>query len=189
MSGQHLVHLVRGARRGLHGRLHTVLREWGRLVLARAERLERMPLVLQRRQLPSVRARHGRALRPRGRRRRLRLCFGIVAPLQARAAGDFEAALRALIAEVVREELDRRDATRAQPEYLSPAAAGKIADVTAATIRRWIREGRLPAHHAGSRVRVLRSDLECMLRSGRSRSGHDSETPVQVAARLLRQVR
>jgi excisionase family DNA binding protein len=75
--------------------------------------------------------------------------------------------------------------------YLSPRAAGDLADVTAATIRRWIREGRLPAHRAGSRVRVLRSDLERLLRSGHSRkasSDLEDETPTQAAASLLRSV-
>lgn len=100
-------------------------------------------------------------------------------------------AIRALVTEVVREELARQQPAAqpaAQPEYLSPTAAGRLADVTAATVRRWIRDGRLPANHAGSRLRVLRSDLERLLRSGHSRAAPNDETPTTMAARLLRQV-
>lgn len=78
-----------------------------------------------------------------------------------------EAGLRALIAEVVREEVARALAARDRPDdYLSPRAAGALAKVAPATVRRWIREGRIAGHRAGSRLRVLRSDLEQLLRSG-----------------------
>jgi excisionase family DNA binding protein len=101
-----------------------------------------------------------------------------------------DSTLRTMIAEIVREEMAKQ-APSVHPEYLSPRDAGEFAGVTAATIRRWIREGKLPAHHAGARVRVLRSDLERLLRSGHSRKASSDlgdETPLQAAAALLRSV-
>ncbi len=90
-----------------------------------------------------------------------------------------ESDLRALIAEVVREEIARALAERDRPDdYLSPRAAGALADVSPATVRRWIREGRIAGHRAGSRLRVRRSDLERLLRSG----GEDP-SPEALAAR------
>lgn len=84
-------------------------------------------------------------------------------------------ALRALIAEVVREEIAKALAA-AKPsndEYLSAAAAAKVAGVHPATIRSWVRDGRLPEHRAGNRVRVSRADLEELLRAGPRRAEAD----------------
>lgn len=76
----------------------------------------------------------------------------------------FDAQLRALIAEVVREELAR--AAARPEEYLSTREAADTARVAPGTVRRWIREGRLTGQHAGRTIRVKRSDLEAFLRSG-----------------------
>ena len=85
---------------------------------------------------------------------------------------ELETGLRALVAELVREEVARQMAETARPdEYLSTAAAAKLVDVAGGTIRRWIREGRLVGHRAGREVRVLRSDLEKLLREGSRRDG------------------
>lgn len=76
-------------------------------------------------------------------------------------------ALRAFIAQVVRDELARqRPAAPAADEYLSVARAAAVADVAPGTVRRWIREGRLVGHHAGRVLRVRRTDLEALLRGG-----------------------
>jgi excisionase family DNA binding protein len=93
-----------------------------------------------------------------------------------------ESGLRAMIAEIVREELARALAELARPdEYLSPRRAAQLADVAPATIRRWIREGRLASTSAGRAIRVCRSELERFLRrDGRS---HDDLTPEAAAAR------
>ncbi len=76
--------------------------------------------------------------------------------------------LRAVIAEIVREEVAKALAAArpANDEYLTAIAAGELAQVAAGTIRRWIREGRLPEYKAGRVVRVKRADLEDLLRTG-----------------------
>lgn len=76
-------------------------------------------------------------------------------------------ALRAFIAQVVRDELARqRPPAAVADEYLSVARAAAVADVAPGTVRRWIREGRLVGHHAGRVLRVKRTDLEALLRGG-----------------------
>lgn len=96
-----------------------------------------------------------------------------------------ESGLRALIAEVVRDELSRALADRDRPDqYLSPRRAAQIADVAPGTIRRWIREGRIAASSAGRAIRVRRSELETFLRSER-RAAPDL-TPEQLASRDFR---
>ena len=91
------------------------------------------------------------------------------------------ASLRALIAQLVEEALAQRAAVAANDEYLSPEQAASVARVSPATVRRWVREGKLPGHHAGRRVRVKRSELESLMREGpRDRTGL---TPEQMALR------
>ena len=103
-----------------------------------------------------------------------------------------ELGLRALIADIVREvfrdELHKLAGPR-QDDYLSTRSAAELADVADGTIRRWIREGRLPPHRAGRLVRVCRADLERMMKDGGRR--HDlavarrSESPEARARRLF----
>lgn len=92
-----------------------------------------------------------------------------------------EPVLRALITEIVREQLDKR--LGARDDYLSTRRAGELADVAPGTIRRWIREGRLVGHRAGRKVCVRRLELEQLLRSDR---GAGNMTPEQLAARDFR---
>jgi len=76
--------------------------------------------------------------------------------------------LDSMIRAIVREELAKALAA-AQPandEYLDTAAAAAFASVTSRTICRWVREGRLEGHHAGTRVRVKRSELVALLERG-----------------------
>lgn len=94
---------------------------------------------------------------------------------------DLESQLRTMIRSIVREEIDAIKREHASDEYLSTARAGELADVAEGTIRRWIREGRLPGRKAGRCLRVLKSDLEQLLRSGAT--ANDDETPEQIARR------
>lgn len=76
---------------------------------------------------------------------------------------DFETQLRGLVRDIVRDELARAKSAIAGEEYLSPEHAARVADVAPATIRRWVREGKLSRHAAGAHVRVVRSELEQLL--------------------------
>ena len=87
---------------------------------------------------------------------------------------------------MIRDEVRRALAEAIQPdEYLATREAAGIAGVAVGTIRRWVREGRLPEHRAGRVVRVRRSDLEKLLRSGRRRTG-DLADGLSPEARALR---
>lgn len=88
-------------------------------------------------------------------------------------------ALRAVIAQVVRDELAKSDA-KPPDEYMSTTAAAQLADVAVVTIRRWVKIGKLPEHRAGRLVRVRRADLERLLREPYA---NDSLTPEQLARR------
>lgn len=94
----------------------------------------------------------------------------------------FAAGLREMVRAQVREEVERMLSEQAATgEYFSPMVAARRADVRPATIRRWVREGRLVAHHAGRAVRIKRADLETFLVRNRRRE-HDL-SPEQMAAR------
>lgn len=93
---------------------------------------------------------------------------------------DIEAHLRALVVEVVREELSRAMADRNEGDYLDTDSAAAAARVTPATVRRWIRSGRLARCGAGPRILVRRAELEELLRSGPAAG---REQPPEVLAR------
>lgn len=77
-----------------------------------------------------------------------------------------EQTLRALVVGVVREELElMKRATPDGGEYMKVAEAAEHARVVPATIRKWIREGKLARHSAGADPRIRRSDLERLLRT------------------------
>jgi len=89
--------------------------------------------------------------------------------------------IRALVRDVVREEIRNALAERAVDAqrrnfdpmagdgYLSIAHAARLADIAPGTLRRWIRSGRLPVRRAGRVYRVARAELEDFLaRDGRS---------------------
>jgi excisionase family DNA binding protein len=93
--------------------------------------------------------------------------------------------LREMIRAIVREEIRAVIAEAKGDEWLSTDAAADVARVAPATIRRWVREHRLGEHRAGRMVRVLRSELEALMRGGR-RNANDNDkglTPAQRAAR------
>lgn len=75
--------------------------------------------------------------------------------------------LEEMIRKIVRDELAKQ-ATPANDdapagEYLSTAEAADLARVSVYTIRRWVRNGELTRHEAGSRVRIRRDELEKLL--------------------------
>jgi excisionase family DNA binding protein len=85
-------------------------------------------------------------------------------------AGRVEQSLRALVAEVVRDELEKQRAKTARPDtFLSTAEAAELARVHQKTIVRWIKSRRQEEHSAGREYRVRRADLEQYLRAGRRR--------------------
>ncbi len=56
--------------------------------------------------------------------------------------------------------MPRRETTRTDPDLLLPSAAGRLAGVSAAAVRMWIRAGKLPALTLSGGVRVVsRADL------------------------------
>lgn len=79
---------------------------------------------------------------------------------------DLEQQLRSMIRSIVREEIRSAIDEARGAEYLSTQDAAELARVAEGTIRRWIREGRLSGQRAGRCMRILRTDLENLLRSG-----------------------
>ena len=73
---------------------------------------------------------------------------------------DLETLLRTMIAT----EVEKALATHSPSEYLSIAEAADRAKVHPATIRRWVRQGRLPGHRAGRHLRIKSQDLEDALK-------------------------
>lgn len=95
-----------------------------------------------------------------------------------------EEGFRALIVEVIREEVRRavNDAIRPD-EFLSTSAAAKVAHVKSGTIRRWVSTGKLTGHRVGKRIlRIDRGELERFLRKGAS---NDEMTPEQLADKIF----
>lgn len=94
---------------------------------------------------------------------------------------DLESSLRTMIRAIVREEIQSAIDDARGAEYLSTQDAAELARVAEGTIRRWIRERRLPGKRAGRCMRILRSDLENLLRSGSEPSNDLS--PEEMARR------
>ena len=96
---------------------------------------------------------------------------------------DLESKLRALLADVIRDEVRRAvaEATKVD-EYLSTQEAAAFARVAPGTIRRWIRTRRLQRCSAGRTLRVSRAELERVIRTGAS---NDDATPEQLAAKMF----
>lgn len=111
---------------------------------------------------------------------------------------DLAAGLRAWIADIVRTELKVQLAgiapsPKVPPSpYMTTAEAGEYARVSSATIRKWIRNGRLLAHGAGREVRVRIDDLVDALRPQRHRSairgtGERERSPEELADEMIEQ--
>lgn len=104
-----------------------------------------------------------------------------------------EELVAATVARVVREEFRGvlREALsefkpKASGDYLTPDEAARIAGVHVDTIRLWMKMGKLPSHRVGSRLRVLREDLDRFLTSGGPDDGGPSAGAIAAAARARR---
>lgn len=98
-----------------------------------------------------------------------------------------EAGLRALLTEVAREVIREELAKMSRhEEYLPTAQAASYAKVAVGTIRRWVREGRLAEHRAGSELRVSLAELEQLMQRGTRVRALDNESPEDLAARDFR---
>lgn len=91
---------------------------------------------------------------------------------------DIAERLAAILDEMVNERVAKAlaETKPANDEYIDATAAAALASVSIKTVRRWIRDGRLPAYRAGRVCRVKRADLEALL--------HDGVRPVRKDVRL-----
>ncbi len=95
-----------------------------------------------------------------------------------------EETIRDLVREEVQKEVKQALARLMTPaEYLSTTEAGELARVAPATIRRWIKDGKITGQRAGREVRVRRTDLEQLLRSDIKPANTDGLTPEELARR------
>jgi excisionase family DNA binding protein len=95
------------------------------------------------------------------------------------------AAIERAVSEAVRREL--RVLAEAQPSkdgagYLSVGDAARYAHVHPATVREWVKEGRIPRHQAGRRLRIRRDELDRCLSKD---PGVDARTPDEIADEIL----
>ena len=71
-----------------------------------------------------------------------------------------------------------------RPTYFSPADVAVILQVSLQTVRRWIREGQLPAIKLGGEnsriVRIHRDDLEAFIRETSQRNASASSSPKRL---------
>ena len=105
--------------------------------------------------------------------------------MTATAQNDLGAVLREVVRDVVREELAGLVALRSDADrYLPTADAASLAGVAKGTIRRWVRENRIPGHRAGRVLRVRTSDLQRLLASGAHAPRKDEAlSPEELARR------
>lgn len=98
------------------------------------------------------------------------------APVAAHAP-NLDDTLRAVIREIVGEELARanRSAASTPAVHLSTRDAAQHAGVAMGTIRRWIRDGKLREMRAGRHLRVRRADVDALLRGERAAPGASPE--------------
>jgi len=65
-------------------------------------------------------------------------------------------------------------------EFLTVAEVAELLKLNPQTVRNWIDAGKLPAIHAGRRVRIMRSDLERFLEEGRIQPPQESQAPADA---------
>lgn len=83
---------------------------------------------------------------------------------EAPTATSFDEMLRAMVRDIVREELARaKPAASDATAHLSTRAAARHAGVAMGTIRRWIHDGKLRELRAGRHLRVRRVDVDALL--------------------------
>jgi hypothetical protein len=101
-----------------------------------------------------------------------------------------EDGLRTIIAQEVGKAIERilgdppRLPTQSD-QYLPVTDAARIAAVAPATIRTWMDEGRLTRYHAGRVLRVRRSELEALMRTGSTKPDGLPLSPEAEADRFL----
>ena len=78
----------------------------------------------------------------------------------------FEATIESVVRNVVREELRTALGASRPSEYLSLRAAAVRAGVSAATVRRWVKDGKVTRYGEGRIVRVKWCDVEAALSKG-----------------------
>lgn len=102
----------------------------------------------------------------------------------ATLSNELSQTIRALVLELVREELARERERTKPAEYLSTQEAAAFAGVHERTIRRLIESGKLTGYKIGRVHRIRRSELEKYMRDGgrRSRDAHEL-SPEELADR------
>lgn len=96
---------------------------------------------------------------------------------------DLERALRPLLTAIVRDEIKRALADQQADSFLTTRAAAKSAAVSTATIRRWVKQGKLAAHRTGRTLRISRLELESLLKG--TRAQNDDASPEELARRMF----
>lgn len=74
-------------------------------------------------------------------------------------AFDLEAVIEAAVARGVRQALEQLKPSAEPVDFLTVAEAGSLAKVSPDTVRRWVKEGLLPAYGSPRRLRVRRDEL------------------------------
>lgn len=79
-----------------------------------------------------------------------------------------EQSIRELVHKVARDEVRQALTEALKPdELITPAQAAKQVNVSAGTVRRWVKQKKLRRHGEGTRiVRVSRNELERLMRTG-----------------------
>jgi excisionase family DNA binding protein len=101
---------------------------------------------------------------PRERKPRTAIGGGRASRASGTTESTFVDTLRTLVREVIREELNLvRPVPVNSTAHLSTRGAAQRAGVAMGTIRRWIREGKLPERRAGRHLRVRSADVDALL--------------------------
>ena len=76
---------------------------------------------------------------------------------------------------------DKKKFTYVRPTYFSPADVAVILQVSMQTVRRWIKEGKLPATKIGGEdsriIRIHRDDLDAFIRNDTHKKLNNSLLP------------
>lgn len=103
-------------------------------------------------------------------------------PVEDAIATAVVAKMRDLVRAEVREALSEVRPV-ANGDYLTVKEAARISGYHASTIRKWIREGKVPRHGTGRGLRVRRDELDRFLAAD---PGGDERTPEEIADEVLR---